>query len=460
MITPIRATPPARVLRLEQLLGTRVDGLTPADVQRLVEDNVAEDLVLDYKQQLYAPNDVGADELAKDVAAFTNAAGGLILIGVEEDQRGASGIRAVPLADKARRWMVDVITRRITPLVAGVAVLPLPRTTGSDHGFYLVSVPPSAVAPHAVTDGIKLAWPVREHTQTRWMTEPEIASRYRSRFLGLADRAAQLDEVWTDGLAGLRRGAHSWVLMALTPDQPGFLRTSADTVQTTRAWLGEAQADLFQAFSPSEVSAGRRRVLLSDVPHGQPSLDRRLELHGDGSGFAALALNEPLPGRDGQPALWVDPVQIEGWVLHFVGLLTRHAVNTGAGGDVSVRAQLFGIDRESVGAIWERPAGTMFGVGTIDVALTPNAHDQQPRAVPGTRPVHAPRPVSVVSSLAAAVDPSAQVAAAAEIAADILAEFGLSEPPALTPDGTVRVDALGTRSAALTAWARRAGVDA
>ena len=451
-----------RILRLEQLLGCRVDELTPAVLQRLVDERVAEDQVLEYKQQLYVLRDAGAWELGKDVAALANATGGLIIIGIREDAVGAAEVRTVPLSDGARRDMTNAIATRVTPPIPGILVTALPQTVGDGHGFYLIAVAPSAVAPHAVTDGEKLAWPVREQTQTRWMREPEIAARYRARFLGLSARDARLHDVWSEGLGGLARGAKSWMAVAITPDQPGLLRVNAQALQDTRTWLEEAQRELFHAFAATELSAGRRRFLLSDQPYGQRSVDRRLELHGDGSGFAALALDE-VSVINSEPTLLVAAESVEGWLLHLTGVLSRHAVRTGAGGDVQLRAALLGMDEQSVGPMWTQPAASssatpmQFSTNGIDVALSNSAYSM-PVLMAGTRRVHEPTPVDTVISLTVALSPGDAVASAADAAGDILGEFGLPEPIALRHDGTCAIAHLNLRSATLTDWARRTGV--
>jgi hypothetical protein len=54
--------------------------------------------------------------------------------------------------------------------------------------------------------------------------------------------------------------------------------------------------------------------------------------------------------------------------------------------------------------------------------------------------------------------PSDMVTAAAELASDVLSEFGLAEPIALRFDGRIAVGELGASGATLAGWATRAGV--
>jgi predicted HTH transcriptional regulator len=59
------------------------------DIQNLVDDQIEESAHLDYKREVtFSPS--GKKELAKDISAFANSGGGVILYGIEEkkDEHG------------------------------------------------------------------------------------------------------------------------------------------------------------------------------------------------------------------------------------------------------------------------------------------------------------------------------------------------------------------------------------
>jgi hypothetical protein len=170
----------------------------------------------------------------------------------------------------------------------------VPLHDDAERGFLVVAVPPSPSAPPAVVTGHRLAWPVREDTTTRWMSEPEIAGRYRDRYYGLESRARVLDDAWAHGTGALARRLQPWLCLAVSPDRPGALPGGAAAVDSARAWLVQAQQELpVQAFTASNAGVGRRRVVLGDLPGAARSDNWRLELHADGTGFAAVALGGP-----------------------------------------------------------------------------------------------------------------------------------------------------------------------
>src|SRR5690349_7722275 len=75
---------PVRDRRLETLFGAHFDDLEPNHIRNLVAAEVEESYFLDFKSALYCKNDDQRRELAKDVVALANTAGGAIVLGVAE----------------------------------------------------------------------------------------------------------------------------------------------------------------------------------------------------------------------------------------------------------------------------------------------------------------------------------------------------------------------------------------
>jgi predicted HTH transcriptional regulator len=68
-----------RLPRVEAILGAPIDQLTIEHIQAAVEAGVEEGSDLDFKEDHYKKDE--NEEFAKDVAAFANHVGGLIVIG-------------------------------------------------------------------------------------------------------------------------------------------------------------------------------------------------------------------------------------------------------------------------------------------------------------------------------------------------------------------------------------------
>lgn len=134
---------------VEDVLGAPVNQLTAADLQRAVDDRVRELPDLDFKQTLY--KDV--EELAKDIAAMANAAGGLLVLGIGEDNGTAQRVTPVALSDGEERRMHQALRSRTVPFIPDVDIRPVVMETtdaGERRGFYLIAVGRSLLAPHGV----------------------------------------------------------------------------------------------------------------------------------------------------------------------------------------------------------------------------------------------------------------------------------------------------------------------
>ena len=93
-----------RSRRLEDVLRGSLEDLTYERVERLVAGGVAEAFDLDFKQALYGTSDAAKRDLAIDVAALANTSGGLLILGIEEDnQARAIAAPGVALSDDERR---------------------------------------------------------------------------------------------------------------------------------------------------------------------------------------------------------------------------------------------------------------------------------------------------------------------------------------------------------------------
>jgi hypothetical protein len=74
-----------RSARLEALLGSSLELVQHAELMTLVSNQVPEAFDLDFKSEMYGSSDREKRDAATDVAALANTAGGLLVLGIEED---------------------------------------------------------------------------------------------------------------------------------------------------------------------------------------------------------------------------------------------------------------------------------------------------------------------------------------------------------------------------------------
>lgn len=134
---------------------------TEEDVLELIKHKVKENVNLDYKacKSLLVngkPKDIEKSkfDLSKDVSAFANSDGGILVYGVKEEGN-------VPLEiddgydplEVTREWIEQVINSRIQRRIDGIRVHQVDlKNTRPGRVLYVVSIPQSFNAPHMASD--------------------------------------------------------------------------------------------------------------------------------------------------------------------------------------------------------------------------------------------------------------------------------------------------------------------
>lgn len=121
----------------------------PQSVEELklyISNRVQESLHLDYKAS-DSLNDKARNEIAKDVSAFANSDGGIIIYGIREDNHLPTEIDGG--ADHSRytkEWLEQVIVSNISPKIDGLLIHAIPIS--DTHSAYAVGIPKSYRGPH------------------------------------------------------------------------------------------------------------------------------------------------------------------------------------------------------------------------------------------------------------------------------------------------------------------------
>lgn len=446
-----------RSRRLESLFGTSLDALRAEHVHALVSSSAQEAFDLDFKTALYGRGDSERRALAGDVAALANTAGGVIVLGVaEDDQARAVAAPGVQVTDAEVARIRQVIASLAAPMPV-VDVLTVPG--GAEHGagvrpdispasrgdigptggaaeeqargFIVIAVPRSPAAPHAVLVNEALRYPRRNGATTRYLSEPEVAAAYRERLAGARRQSTRISEVQREALERLNPEGLPWVVVTLVPDLPGDMLITSETHRAFKDQMTAQPATIM----PGDIrfrraAVGRRRLLADGTMDNSPHAKWvSLDLHADGSGaygVCVLDLHErrrqqPAPEGEPQPQMINEEalvVAVLSGVLH----LARHARDrTAAGGSALLRAQIYPISPQ-------RPTelGHLHPVGFID-ALGTQALTAQPPAAEAAAPLDdlaQPGP--------------ALIQASALLVNEIGHAFGIAEIGHISRDGQIR----------------------
>ncbi|MFE3143363.1 helix-turn-helix domain-containing protein [Streptomyces scopuliridis] len=340
--------------RLTAALGRHPDDLTEDDLQRAVDGQIPESVDLDWKKDFYKGSDAGKKELAKDISAMANTAGGMVVVGVDDgNQDHAHGLApAEPDPTRGEEWIRSVLANWIQPVVPNVGVRQVKSTAHDGKVYWVLTVPPSTQAPHAVAqpgNDYHFRVQVRHGTTTRTLAESEIAQRYRDRFEAASEDVDRLHQVADAGLgyltAYLTNTEHgggsridhdpAWISLTAVPAVRGTypLSTQTDREVAFSRFSGLAAGGITTNMRPRyPLLVGRRQVRFEGHPTGQ--------LHQDGSTYAARSLNlrdveyQPdAPKRLYQRGLELDCVAM-------VQAAAAWAAETGGAGDLMFSAAL------------------------------------------------------------------------------------------------------------------------
>jgi len=130
-----------------------LDLLEEADIQRLMEDEVPESKVIDYKRRLPGPSDLEKREFLRDVSSFANASGGYLLYGVAEENGiplKISGLLGIDPDQEILR-LESMVQTGIAPRIPGISMRAVPLKGG--EFVIVVRIPKSWASPHMITKG-------------------------------------------------------------------------------------------------------------------------------------------------------------------------------------------------------------------------------------------------------------------------------------------------------------------
>lgn len=443
-----------RSRRMDSLLGASLEELTGSAIESLVSSQVEEAYDLDFKAELYGNSDSSRRALASDVSAMANTAGGLIVLGVAEDNHArASAAPGVPLSDSETARMRQIVASLVAPHPV-FDLISVPSEADPTHGFYVIAVPRSSAAPHAVLVNDSLRYPKRNGSTTRYLSEPEVAESYRARIQNLADQEERSKRIEDEAIELLKRDENPWLLVSMVPAIPGqFVLDQQAFRDFEQAVLGRDAWSVERRGVSIQRARTARRRLTADGGYGSPEADWVLsEYHTDGAGTYALRLpdmhrraRQERPEEASSIYALVDDEQLVLATLTGLMRLAQHARERAAcAGDCFVRARLL-------------PSPN---VTAIEIGHTRShgiAETRSRVAIPGElKPAEAVAPIDELAA------PSRTLTATtARLSNDLAQSFGIPELGQLTADGDVRQLYWSRRDGTqdrIVQWAEKAGI--
>lgn len=142
------------------------------DLQWLIDNQVQENIHLDYKDSR-ALSKSNISEICKDVSAFANSDGGMIIYGIREDENGHFPKNIDAGVDNKiinKEWLENSINSNINPKIEGVIIKQI--SVSDEASAFVVSIPKSYRAPHQ--EGSKRVYYKRYNFKSAPMEHYEI----------------------------------------------------------------------------------------------------------------------------------------------------------------------------------------------------------------------------------------------------------------------------------------------
>lgn len=319
---------------LHRILGLPPSPLTDEIIDQAVAAAVMETDDLDWKSELPPAKGLKEGDYPKDVAAMANNGGGMIVYGVEEDQKAATGRKDTgELKEGHERALRSIAITAITPPVFGLEI----RQLGEKTRAVAVMVPASVDGPHLVYRNEYFGAPIRNDADTVWMKERQIEAMYRARFDEQRRSNEAIESLYAEAAAGRDTAKRAWLIAVAHPRIPGTL--VRPTAEQSRKIFEQAGVTTFSyshrnGFRPFESvdllnqRPGLRRWVAPNTATSDSSRWREAwaAVHHDGSVTVIAAVGGHRKSSDGYfEGGEVEARAVEGAVADFTALVRTTA---------------------------------------------------------------------------------------------------------------------------------------
>ncbi|MDO9187590.1 MAG: ATP-binding protein [Bacteroidia bacterium] len=129
-----------------------------SDIESLISNNAEEGIHLEFKdaKAFFKGQSEKKDckhEIGKDVSAFANSDGGILIYGLTEDNnRQASAISYIDSSIYSKDWLQQVIESNIERPIPDIFIHIIQNPKNPTEQIYVVKIPESANAPHMAMD--------------------------------------------------------------------------------------------------------------------------------------------------------------------------------------------------------------------------------------------------------------------------------------------------------------------
>jgi hypothetical protein len=324
---------------IHRALGVAPGPLTDELLDAAVAAGVVETYDLDWKSELPPAKGLPQTDFPKDVAAMANSGGGVIVFGVRESQKAATGRVDIGEFDEAYdRSLRSAAITAVSPPLFGLNVH---RLGTEGNRAVVVEVPASLDGPHLIYKNDYFGAPVRNDSDTVWMKERQIEAMYRARFEERRHATEALDALFGEASAGRDSDKRAWLIAVAHPRIPRLQdRLTRDEARTVLSeteklalhYAGRGGVHPLESVDRHNPRPGLRRWVAVNTATDDRAIWKEAwaSIHHDGSVTLAAAVGGHRMSSDGYFEGWqVESSAVECSIADLMGLIRATANATG-----------------------------------------------------------------------------------------------------------------------------------
>lgn len=125
------------------------EDFTPLTIENIIKNNLEESINIEFKSSgALSKQESVKKEISKDVSAFANSDGGIIIYGIEENKHVASKLSFIDGNIFTKEWIENIIISTIQPKIDNFKIIPIRFEDDIKKSVYVLKIPKSNNSPH------------------------------------------------------------------------------------------------------------------------------------------------------------------------------------------------------------------------------------------------------------------------------------------------------------------------
>jgi len=122
-------------------------------IKSFIENEIEESIHIEFKSAgALSKKDGQKKEVSKDVSAFANSDGGIIIYGIEEKNHKAHNLSFIDGNEFTKEWLEQIISSTVNRNIPDLKIFPIRNNGIISNTIYVVQIPSSIDAPHMSRD--------------------------------------------------------------------------------------------------------------------------------------------------------------------------------------------------------------------------------------------------------------------------------------------------------------------